>query len=256
MKQQNKNATTSSNKNSPSWAQVLADGKCKGKNVKMTNSTPKKKKDAKVKRKGKTEKQPKASEIEKIDPSQPTPTNTNQPRRNNDNKLLLIGDEMLSGISERLKDPSTAYVNRSVDAKSLEVKLHEQMKTDHEHVLLQCGTNNIQEELRLSIPSLGNLINTALLSTDKPVLVNAIPGHLHNEAHNDKVVRINTFLKHRCSKSERLFYVNCNPRLERNNFKPDGWHFNEHGKDQFATNLETSLHLIRNFAGQTTKIRM
>ena len=90
-------------------------------------------------------------------------------------------------------------------------------------------------------------------NADKHVLVNAIPGHLSNEAHNDLAVRINALLKHRCDKQERLHYVNCNPALKPSNFVKNSHLFSDVGKDSFAAHLTTSLGLIKNFVQQPLK---
>jgi myosin heavy subunit len=127
--------------------------------------------------------------------------------------LTMIGDYNLAGISEKLELDSMAFVNRDVTAHSLKKCLPNQAQ-DQELVLIQCGSNNLNEELRHSIPALGGMLDTALKSCQGQVLINAIPGQLVNDKNNDLAVRINTFLKHKCSKSRRLQYVNCNPALK------------------------------------------
>jgi hypothetical protein len=161
----------------------------------------------------------------------------------------MIGDYNLAGISERLDFESMAFVNREADAQHLEKCLPRQAQ-NQDFVMIQCGSNNLKEELRHSLPSLGSMLNTALKTCQGQVLVNAVPGQLFGDQENDLAVRINTFLKHRCLKSNRLHYINCNPSLKQENFARDGYHFSEKGKLEYARHLSTSLSVIRNFVSQ------
>ena len=156
---------------------------------------------------------------------------------------------MICGISEKLDIDSLAYVNAGADATHLRGCLQSQLG-DQKYVLIQVGTNNLEQELRSSLPAMGGLLDSALKSCDSQILVNAVPGHLHDEKKNDLAVRINTFLKHKCNKTPRLQYVNCNPALESNFYAVDGLHFNELGKKSYANHLKNFLTLISNFANQ------
>ena len=161
--------------------------------------------------------------------------------------LLLVGDYVLKGISSALDIDCTAYVNPSIDALKMNERLTHQIE-DRKYILIQCGSNNLKEELRKSIPALGGMIDTAVKSSKGHVMINALPGHLHDEKHNDLTRRINTFLKHRCDRSDRLHFVNCNPSLEAKHYAPNGLHFNERGRQMYATHLGNMYENIRNFA--------
>ena len=162
--------------------------------------------------------------------------------------LQMTGDYVISDISGQLRFESMAYINPTADASYIESRLHEQIgKGDHKFTLIQCGSNNLGEELRKSIPALGSMIDKALQVNQGQILINAIPGHLFDEKHNETVVRLNTFLKHKCNRTNRLHYVNCNPRLDAVHYMKNGLHFNERGKQMYASYLTTSLSLIRNF---------
>ena len=171
-------------------------------------------------------------------------------RRNTEpSDLLLIGDFVLKGISAELDVDSTAYINPGADANSMKERMPSQIE-DRKFTLIQCGSNNLQEELRTSIPALGNMIDVALQATTGHILINAIPWHLFEDKHNDLTKRINMFLKHRCgrNKEKRLHFVNCNPAPDEINYARNGLHFNESGRKIFAAQLKSTLSTIRNFA--------
>ena len=94
---------------------------------------------------------------------------------------------------------------------------------------------------------MGNLLESALESCD---MVNAIPGHISDGKHNDLTVRLNLFLKHKCTKSERLYFANCNPPLESRYYTKEGLHFNEEGKGVYANHLRNTITIIENLTNQ------
>jgi hypothetical protein len=99
-------------------------------------------------------------------------------------EVVIIGDNMAKGISERLPHDSIGYCMGGAKATTIKQTLS-QIHEPRKYTVLQCGTNNLNEELRFSIPALGSLLDKAQSSTDSPILINAIPSHLTNEKHND-----------------------------------------------------------------------
>lgn len=152
---------------------------------------------------------------------------------------------MVRGISSKVQVDSMAYICSGADANQLTQKMPDLLQTQHNFVLIQGGSNDLNQELRHSIPSMGGLLEATLKSTDKQILVNAIPGHPDNFKHNDLVMRINIFLKHRCSKSERLHLIDCNPMLKASNYMKNSHLLIEEGKDILACQLTARYKLIK-----------
>jgi hypothetical protein len=161
-------------------------------------------------------------------------------------EVVIIADEMAKGISQRLPHDSIAFCMSGAKATNIKQNLS-QIRESRAYTVLQCGTNNLKEELRISIPALGSLLDEARRSTNSQILVNAIPHHLRNKKHNDLAWRLNTFLRHKCSRSDRLHYINCNPNMEAKYYATDGLHFSDLGKQKYADSLASSLARIENF---------
>ena len=153
---------------------------------------------------------------------------------------------MAKGVSEQIKCKSLAYCYSGATAQNMQ-NILPKVEGGTTCTVSQCGTNNLDQELRLSIPAMSKLLDTALANFKTPILVNAIPGCIHKDHRNSLIVSLNTFLKHRCSKSPRLIYVNCNPSLEKQYYNSDGIHFNTAGVQEYCKYLSTNISIASNF---------
>ena len=171
----------------------------------------------------------------------------NQSRTHPKPELVIIGDSMARGISSKMSD-SLAFINSGAGAEHIQPKVENQVKSNPDYVLIQSGTNNLDQEVRLSIPALASVIDKTLSSCSAKVLVNAVPYQIHNSRRNKLASSLNVFLKGKCQKNPRLHFINCNPNLDSVFYQRDGIHFSEAGKKVYASQLTSNINQIKNFS--------
>ena len=121
---------------------------------------------------------------------------------------------------------------------------------DDDIVVLLGGTNNVpRDTVAASITEINHLIEDArTLNKDAHILVSEIPIRFDNTDLNEKIDKINVFIRHKCTKSERLHAVRHNS-MSRSDFGRDGLHFSAAGKVKFAN---ATQHVIKAITKQDT----
>ena len=107
------------------------------------------------------------------------------------------------------------------------------------------GTNNVpRDTVGTCITKIHDLIKAARAQNENAhIIVSQIPIRFDDFALNEKIEEINVFIRHICSKSDRLHVMNLDDMF-RSDFGRDGLHFSQAGKEKFASNIKCALQKI------------
>ena len=106
-------------------------------------------------------------------------------------------------------------------------------------------TNNVpRDSVGITITKINNLVKAARAQNrDAHILLSEIPIRFDNITLNEKIDKINIFIRHACSKSDRL-HVLKHHNMFWSDFGRVGLHFSLAGKQKFATTVKRSLQKI------------
>ena len=161
------------------------------------------------------------------------------------NELLIMGDENIRGLSQKLTANSFGYCYSGAKAEQVAQKICS-INEKSKYTFIQAGMNNLDDELRISIPAMSKLLEeaTKISDTESTVFINAIPYHLYNDKHNRLADSLNIFLEYKSRLIDNVQFVNCNPSVLDQYYESDGNQFNESGKKMLAGNIDFILRSI------------
>ena len=154
--------------------------------------------------------------------------------------VKIIGASMVRGQGKLLNDPkrgiqACCYPNPGYTAEQIQERLPGMISQSDDVVVLLGGTNNVpRDTVPECITKLNRLIDSAqYLNRRAHIAVSEIPIRFDDISLNDKIERLNVFIRHKCTKSTRLHVVNHSDMF-RADFGRDGLHFSEVGRAKFA----------------------
>jgi hypothetical protein len=174
--------------------------------------------------------------------------------------VMIIGDQGITGVAGAMRShnlQATGYCYSYSKIEHVRDRLPEIADQNiHTPIVIHTGSNDLNDELRLSMPAIGSLIQTALDKTVNEIYINTIP-EVGNEKQKDRARRLNILIAHRCSKNSRLRAINCNPNTENMYLYPNPENMylhrptrlNQDGLDWFSEKL------AENFTKEAVKVR-
>ena len=163
--------------------------------------------------------------------------------------MLKLSVRPWSGVRETsfliVRMEHCCYPNPGFTAERLQQRLPRMIAKCDDAIVILCGTNNVpQDFVGTAITKINNQVKAARAQNrDAHIPLSEIPIRFHNIALNEKIDKINIFIRHACSKSDRL-HVLKHHNMFPSDFGRDGLHFSLAGKQKFATTVKRSLHKI------------
>ena len=115
---------------------------------------------------------------------------------------------------------------------------------NHSHkdiIIFQIGTNDVihSDHLHLMGKYEKMIKNTKSAAPDCNVVLTAVPNRITMNSNwlNKKIDNLNRSLQSLCEKVDRCWYINCNPKPLRRNYKYDGFHLSRIGLNEFSIAL-------------------
>ena len=163
-------------------------------------------------------------------------------RSNKSNPLSvkIIGASMVRGLGKLLNDPkggikACCYPSPGFTAEQIGERLPGMVSEQDDVVVLLGGTNNVpRDPVGTCVMKMNRLIDDTLkLNQRAHVVVSEIPIRFDEISLNEKIERLDIFIPHKCTKSERLHSIN-HSQMFRSDFGRDGLHLSDNGKAKFA----------------------
>ena len=108
-------------------------------------------------------------------------------------------------------------------------------------VVVLGGTYNVPvDDVATCILKIGSLIRTVRQQNENADINIEIPKRFDDESLNHEIDKINVFVKHVCTKFERLHAMKLD-YLSRSHFGRDGLHFSKTGKLRFAKSIQSEV---------------
>ena len=170
------------------------------------------------------------------------PKDSIQKVRSNKSKPLsvkIIGTSMVRGLRKLLNDPkggikACCYPSPGFTAEQIGERLPD-MVSEQDDVVLLGGTNNVpRDPVGTCVMKMNRPIDDALkLNQRAHMVVSEIPIRFDEISLNEKIEKLTIFIRHKCTKSERLHSIN-HGKMSRSEFGRDGLHLSDNGKAKFA----------------------
>ena len=183
-------------------------------------------------------------------PSKPT-RKTKSQRNVNDNKkrqmVKIIGASMVRGQGKLVTDKiqgisACCFPCPGAKAEGIQKRLSGMVSKRDDAIVVLGGTKNVPaDEVGTCIRRIGNLIKeVSEVNQTAQIIVSEIPTRFDEVSLNQNIEKINIFIRHVCTKSDRMHSMNLD-HLSRSHFARDGLHFSEKGKLCFAKAIKKKL---------------
>ena len=164
--------------------------------------------------------------------------------------VKVIGASMIKGQGKLVSDEklgirACCYPKPGYTAEKIERRLPGMISEHDDAIVLLGATNNVpRDTVATCITRLNSLVKAARAQNRRAhIVVSELPIRFDDITLNNKIERINGFVRHMCSKSGRLHAMN-HANMFRSDFGRDGLHFSEAGKEKFAGNTKLVLQNI------------
>ena len=200
------------------------------------------------------------SDLKDVSPS--VPERVTQPKEattiSRKPQLTIIGNSMVrdSGpiIANQLQKMKTSVLSISgytIDSASSEVSQNIQDFNEHDTVVFQLGTVEMQDgDPFVAAAKYSELIgNLRSASPRCNVVIASVPYRLYSKSVNERIDQLNSTLRLMCVRDPKCMFWDVNPSATKSNYRSDGLHFSHHGINQFARLLAQKIKQI-NFSVQ------
>ena len=150
--------------------------------------------------------------------------------------VKIIGASMVRGQGERLTDrkrgiAACCFPCPGAKAEGIQRRLKGIVSKRDDVIVLLGGTNNIPtDDVATCITKIGGLVKEVeRRNKSAQIILSEIPIRFDDVSLNEKIEKVNIFIKHLCTKSKRLHPMNLS-YLFRSHFGRDGLHFSDSGK--------------------------
>ena len=159
--------------------------------------------------------------------------------------VTIIGDSMVKGIQpfkmkRSLTNKEKLYVKTFAGAKIEDIYDYAKptMRYNPDVVILHCGTNNLNDDKAPNVTADDIIKLASNLKTDEnDIMISGIT--LRNDKHQEKVQRVNDYLKIK-SANYGIKYID-NSNLNRTHLNPKGIHLNLKGSEALAANFISAI---------------
>ena len=176
---------------------------------------------------------------------------TKSQRNVNDNKkrklVKIIGASMVRGQGKLVTDKTQGisaccFPCPGAKAEGIQKRLSGMVSKRDDAIVVLGGTNNVPaDEVGTCIRRIGNLIKeVSEVNQTAQIIVSEIPIRFDEVSLNQNIEKINIFIRHVCTKSDRMHSMNLD-HFSRSHFARDGLHFSEKGKLCFAKAIKKKL---------------
>ena len=172
-------------------------------------------------------------------------------RKGNDNhdkcKVKIIGASLVRGQAQLVTDhhkgiEACCFPCPGATAEKIQKRAPGMINKHDDVVVVLGGTNNVPvDDVATWISKIGSLIRTVRQQNENAdIVISEIPKIFDDESLNHNIDKINVFVKHVCTKSERLHAMKLE-YLSRSHFGRDGLHFSKTGKLRFAKSIQSEV---------------
>ena len=163
-------------------------------------------------------------------------------------KATIVGDSIIRGSGNKLSSVINSFDTCVLSTSGYTVNDAaaniSEIAENHSHkdiIIFQIGTNDVihSDHLHLMGKYEKMIKNTKSAAPDCNVVLTAVPNRITMNSNwlNKKIDNLNRSLHSLCEKVDRCWYINCNPKPLRRNYKYDGFHLSRIGLNEFSIAL-------------------
>ena len=161
-----------------------------------------------------------------------------------DATITVIGSSIVRGVAPLVNGKgfdATGFVYPGCTARQINARIRDIPLSDV--TVLAAGTNNIEQQtVTECTKELHQIIdNVARKRRGKTVIMSQLPYRYDRPELCDKIDQVNDFISKEVNKQKHWYLLRHN--LSRDDYKPDGLHFNSRGTAKYAHEIR---HIVRN----------
>ena len=162
-------------------------------------------------------------------------------------KVKIIGASLVRGQAHLVTDhhkgiEACCFPCPGAMAEKIQKRVPGMINKHDDVVVVLGGTNNVPvDDVATCISKIGSLNRTVRQQNENAdIVISEFLKRFDDESLNRKIDKINVFVKHVCTKSERLHAMKLD-YLSRSHFGRDSLHFSKTGKLRFAKSIQSEV---------------